>query len=88
MKTTIKNFAVFAALILCFMFFQFQPCVTDTQQSEIILKSNEIYTRCAPRTKLYAAFFQTLRKSIIKLHSTDKEKDSKEDEKEKGKTSL
>lgn len=33
-----KNFAVFAALILCFMFFQFQPCVTDTQQSEIILK--------------------------------------------------
>lgn len=76
--------------VLCF--FSSNPVLlTPTefhQQSEIILKSNEIYTRCAPRTKLYAAFFQTLRKSIIKLHSIDKEKDSKEDEKGKGKTSL
>lgn len=97
-KTTIKTKKAQTKLcsICCidtmFCFFSSNPVLlTPTefhQQSEIILKSNEIYTRCAPRTKLYAAFFQTLRKSIIKLHSIDKEKDSKEDEKGKGKTSL
>lgn len=91
-KGTDKTFQYLLHWYYVLCFFSSNPVIlTPTefhQQSEIILKSNEIYTRCAPRTKLYAAFFQTLRKSIIKLHSIDKEKDSKEDEKGKGKTSL
>lgn len=86
-KGTDKTFQYLLHWYYVLCFFSSNPVLlTPTefhQQSEIILKSNEIYTRCAPRTKLYAAFFQTLRKSIIKLHSIDKEKDSKEDGKRK-----